>query len=50
MSSDVRQPPIEVVVGAPLQIRERDGVTVVGIRTRDGWQVLKKISRDVGDG
>lgn len=43
MSSDVRQPPIEVVVGAPLQIRDRDDVTVVGIRTRDGWRELKQI-------
>ena len=38
------QPPIELALGAPLQVRETDGETVVGIRTRDGWQELKRIS------
>jgi len=36
------QPPIELAVGAPLQIRREDGDRVVGIRTRDGWLELKR--------
>jgi len=38
-----RQPPIELAVGAPLQVRHKDGETVVGIRTRTGWRELKRI-------
>jgi hypothetical protein len=38
-----RQPPIELAVGAPLQLREEGDATVVGIHTRDGWQELKRI-------
>lgn len=37
------QPPIEVVVGAPLVVRDRDGETVVGIWTAGGeFRVLKR--------
>ena len=38
-----RQPPIELAVGAPLQVDDEGDETVVGIRTRDGWQELKRI-------
>jgi len=44
MSSRKRQPPIELAVGAPLVVRDRDdGATVVGIWTREGWRELKRI-------
>lgn len=36
------QPPIEFAVGAPLQVRDQDDETVVGIRTREGWRELKR--------
>lgn len=38
------QPPIELVVGAPLQIRDEGDETVVGIRTAEGFRVLKRIN------
>jgi hypothetical protein len=38
------KPPVELAVGAPLQVRDHvDGGLVVGIRTADGWQELKRI-------
>jgi len=41
--ADVDQPPIEAVCGTPLQVRTRDGETVVGIRERGGsFRVLKR--------
>ena len=47
MSSDarkrVRQPPIKAVLGTPVQIREDGDVTIVGIRTAEGWRELKRI-------
>jgi len=47
MSSDdrerVRQPPIEAALGTPVQIREDGDVTIVGIRTAEGWRELKRI-------
>ena len=38
-----RQLPTEAVLGAPLQVRDQDGETIVGIRTADGWLELKRI-------
>ena len=39
-----RQPPIELALGAPLQVNDEDGETVVSIRDRDGsWLELKRI-------
>ena len=47
MSSDarerVRQPPIEAALGTPVQIRDADDVTIIGIRTAEGWRELKRI-------
>jgi hypothetical protein len=47
MSSDaqerVRQPPTEAALGTPVQIREDGNVTIVGIRTAEGWRELKRI-------
>jgi len=37
------QPPIEATEGAPLQLRRDDGDLVVGLRTVEGWQELKRI-------
>lgn len=36
------QPPIELVLGAPLQVREEDGETVAGVRTKAGFRELKR--------
>jgi len=36
------QPPIELALGAPLQVHDEADETVVGIRTREGWQELKR--------
>jgi hypothetical protein len=36
------QPPIELALGAPLQSRDDGDETVVGIRTTEGWQELKR--------
>ena len=38
----MRQPPIELAMGAPLQLRTDGDETVVGIRTREGWRELKR--------
>lgn len=45
MSSDrsIRQPPVEAALGTPVQIREETDVTIIGIRTAEGWQELKRI-------
>jgi hypothetical protein len=43
------QPPVELALGAPLQIRERADETVVGIRTASGWQELKRIEDPESD-
>jgi len=41
-----RQPPLEVVLGAPVQIRDEGDVTVIGIRTSEGWRELKRVPDD----
>jgi len=41
----VRQPPIEAALGTPVQIREDGDVTIVGIRTAEGWRELKRIRK-----
>jgi len=44
------QPPTELVLGAPLHIREREDETVVGIRTADSeWQELKRFPTETDD-
>jgi hypothetical protein len=43
-SSDrVHQPPIEVALGTPVQIRTDGSKTIVGIRTAEGWRELKRM-------
>lgn len=38
----VEQPPIELVVGAPLQIRQQGGDTLVGYCSRTGFRTIKR--------
>lgn len=42
MSAEIEQPPIELAVGAPLQVRDEGDETVVGYTSRTGFREIKR--------